>query len=128
MPKFSKSSAAKLATCDTRLQIIFNGVIKERDCTIICGARTLEDQQKAFAGGFSKIDGINKTSKHQISKNRPKSLAVDVLPFPINWNDEKGHTDFANFVLKKASELKINLVWGGNWKSFKDRPHYELKD
>ena len=124
--KFSKASYAKLITCDYRLQIVFNAVIKEKDCTIICGARTQEEQQKAFAGGFSKIDGVTKKSMHQIGDGRPKSLAIDVLPCPIKWDDIKGHTEFAEFVLKKAKELNVNLVWGGNWKTFKDRPHFEL--
>ena len=124
--QFSKTSAARLATCDERIQLVMNAVIKERDCTIICGARTLEDQQKAFAGGFSKIDGVKKKSMHQIGKDRPKSFAVDTLPSPIKWDDVKGHTEFATFVLAKAKELNVNLVWGGNWKSFSDRPHFEL--
>ena len=124
--KFSKISAARLATCDARIQLVMNAVIKERDCTIICGARTLEEQQKSFAEGFSKLDGVIKISKHQIGKARPKSLAVDVLPYPINWNDAKGHKEFAAFVLKKAEELGVKLIWGGNWKTFKDRPHFEL--
>jgi len=124
--KYSKISAARLATCDDQIQLVMNAVIKERDCTIICGARTQEEQQKAFAGGFSKLDGVVKISKHQIGKDRPKSLAVDVLPYPINWNDVKGHTEFAAFVLATAKKLNVNLVWGGKWKKFKDRPHFEL--
>ena len=103
-----------------------NEVVKDRNCVIICGARTQEEQQAAFRGGFSKIDGIKKKSKHQISKDRPKSLAVDVLPLPLDWNDSKGHTEFASFVLKKAEELNVNLVWGGSWKAIIDRPHFEL--
>lgn len=125
MPKFSKASSAKLATCHPDLQRLFNEVIKTVDCTIICGARTLEDQQKAFKGGFSKLDGITKKSKHQISKEQPLSLAVDCLPCPISWSDAKGHTEFANFVLTKAKELGITITWGGNWK-FVDRPHFQL--
>jgi peptidoglycan L-alanyl-D-glutamate endopeptidase CwlK len=126
MPKFSKASAAKLATCHPDLQKIFNDIIKIRDCTIICGARTLEEQQKAFKGGFSKLDGIKKKSKHQISKEQPLSLAVDVLPYPLRWDDVKGHTDFARAVQATADHYAIKIVWGGNWKSFPDRPHYEL--
>jgi peptidoglycan L-alanyl-D-glutamate endopeptidase CwlK len=126
MPKFSKTSAAKLATCHPDLQKIFNDIIKLRDCVIICGARTLEEQQKAFKGGFSKLDGINKKSKHQISKEQPLSFAVDVLPFPIKWDDRKGHEDFARAVKATAQHYKINLIWGGDFKSFVDRPHWEL--
>jgi len=127
MPKFSISSINKLNTCHPDLQRIFNDVIKIRDCTVICGARTQEEQQKAFAGGFSKIDGINKKSMHQISDERPLSLAVDVLPYPIKWDDKKGHEDFARAVKVTAEQLGIDIVWGGDWKSFSDRPHWELK-
>jgi len=126
MPKFSKSSAEKLATCHPDLQKIFNNLIQTHDCTIICGARTLEDQQKAFKGGFSKLDGIKKKSKHQISKEQPLSLAVDVLPCPIDWNDVDGHANFARAVRATAEHFKIKIIWGGDFKKFSDRPHYEL--
>ena len=126
MPKFSKASAAKLATCHPDLQRLFNEVIKEKDCTIICGARTLEEQQKAFKGGFSKIDGIKKRSMHQIGEDRPLSLAVDTLPYPIDWNDKLGHTVFADYVKFTAKKLGIKITWGGDWK-MKDNPHYELQ-
>lgn len=126
MPKFSKASAAKLATCHPDLQRLFNEVIKTHDCTIICGARTLEDQQKAYEDGFSKRDGINNKSKHQIDADTPLSLAVDVLPYPINWNDKAGHDIFARAVKATAEHLKIKIKWGGNFKSFRDAPHWEL--
>lgn len=125
MPKFSKTSSDRLSTCHPDLQLIFNEVIKTHDCTIICGARTLEEQQKASKGGFSKIDGITKKSEHQVSKEKPLSTAVDALPCPISWSDTKGHKEFSNFVLSKAKDLGIDLVWGGNWK-MRDNPHYQL--
>ncbi|MBM5782930.1 MAG: M15 family metallopeptidase [Pelagibacterales bacterium] len=126
MPKFSKKSAERLATCHPDLQKIFNEIIKTRDCTIICGARTLEDQQAAFKGGFSKIDGINRKSKHQISKEQPLSLAVDVLPYPIKWEDKASHDNFARAVKATAEHLGIKVRWGGDFKDFRDAPHYEL--
>lgn len=126
MPKLSKASAAKLATCHPDLQKIFNDIIKTRDCTIICGVRTMKDQQKAFKAGFSKLDGVEKKSKHQISEKQPLSLAVDVLPYPINWNDKNGHEDFARAVKATAEHFGIKISWGGDWKRFQDRPHYEL--
>jgi hypothetical protein len=128
MPSFSKTSKARLATCHPDIQKLWNEIIKEKDCIIICGARTLEDQQKAFAEGFSKIDGVTKKSEHQVSKEKPLSTAIDSLPYPIDWNDVKGHTEFARFVLAKAKSLNIGLEWGGDWKTFKDRPHFQLKN
>jgi peptidoglycan L-alanyl-D-glutamate endopeptidase CwlK len=125
MPQFSKSSKSKLETCHPDLQKLFNEVIKEKDCVIICGARTLEEQQKAFKGGFSKLDGIVKKSKHQIDRYQPLSLAVDVLPFPLKWDDKLGHIVFSDYVKFVAKKLGIKITWGGDWK-FVDRPHYQL--
>jgi len=126
MPQFTAKSRERLATCEPAIQLVFNEVIKERACIVICGARTLAEQQAAFRGGFSKLDGIKKKSRHQVSKEQPLSRAIDALPAPLNWNDAKGHKEFADFVLAKARELNVNLIWGGNWKSFPDRPHFEL--
>lgn len=125
MPKLSKASLAKLETCHSDLQRLVKAVVITHDCTVICGERTLEDQQKAYKGGFSKLDGIKKKSTHQTSKEQPKSLAVDVLPYPINWNDKEGHIKFARVVKYTADQLGIKIVWGGDWK-FVDRPHYQL--
>ena len=65
-------------------------------------------------------------SKHQISAEQPLSLAVDALPYPIDWNDKKGHEDFARAVKVTAKHYGINIAWGGDFKSFSDRPHFEL--
>ena len=51
MPKFSKSSLEKLATCHIDLQTLFNEVIKTFDCIVTEGYRNQEDQEKAFASG-----------------------------------------------------------------------------
>ena len=26
-----------------------------------------------------------------------------------------------------AKELGVNIVWGGDWKSFKDGPHFQIE-
>ena len=51
MPKFSKESLDKLATCDARLQKVFNEVIKHVDCTIIEGHRGQETQDEYYRTG-----------------------------------------------------------------------------
>ena len=127
MPKFSSKSASRLATCHPDLQKLFNEVIKTKDCVIICGARTLEEQIKAYQGGFSKLDGVIKKSKHQVSPERPLSLAVDILPYPLRWDDALGHLVFADYVKLIANKMEIDVVWGGDWKRFPDAPHWELK-
>ena len=130
MPSFGKSSQDKLATCDPRLQKVFNEVIKHFDCTVIEGHRGEAAQNKAFAEGKSKLKYPQ--GKH----NKTPSLAADVLPYPIDWNDTNRMRYFAGFVVGIAATMGIKLRWGGDWNqntelkdnSFNDLPHFELVD
>ena len=130
MPKFGKASLDKLATCDDRLQRVFNEVIKYFDYTVIEGHRGEEAQNKAFAEGKSKLKYPQ--GKH----NKTPSLAADVLPYPIDWNDTNRMRYFAGFVVGIAASMGITIRWGGDWNqntelkdnSFNDLPHFELAD
>lgn len=121
MPKLSKISDKTLSTCDERLQVLFRSVIEEADFTVICGYRGEKEQNEAFDRGNSKLRFPK--SNHNVTP----SLAVDVAPYPIDWTDEKGFQDFAKVVKAHAQKLGIEVSWGGDWKSFKDLPHYEVK-
>lgn len=121
MPKFGKRSKKELATAHPDLQRLFNEVIKEYDCAVICGHRDHAAQDKAFADGYSLVKWPN--SKH----NKVPSLAVDVVPYPIDWNDHARFMSFASNVKKVAKRLKINVEWGGDWKKFVDLPHYQVQ-
>ena len=83
MPKFSQSSFSKLSTCHPDLQALFYEVIKFFDCTILEGYRNEADQESAFAKGNSKLHYPH--GKH----NANPSMAVDVTPYPIDFNNEK---------------------------------------
>jgi len=124
--KFSNRSKSRLNTCHVDLQKLFNEVIKEKDCAILEGKRSAKRQYELYLNGKSQLDGVMKRSNHQVTKESPLSYAVDVMPYPIDWEDLKGHQEFADFVFKKAKQLDIKIKWGGNWKSFKDNPHWEL--
>jgi len=134
MPKFSNSSQAKLATCNPELQMIFNYVIRYFDCTIICGYRDKEAQDKAFNDGFSKVKFPN--SKH----NQHPSNAVDVVPYPIEWENVDRMRYFIGFVKGVAKmllkygqidhELKTGIDWDNDFvlkdQRWNDFPHFEL--
>lgn len=139
MFKFSKRSLNNLATADEKLQLLFNEVIKEIDCTVIYGHRTPEEQFELFKKGRERIDGwwqvvdkskvvtnldgTIKKSKH----NYYPSKAVDVVPYPLDWNDIDSFKLLASVVKRKAMELGIDVEWGGDWTSFKDYPHWQIK-
>ncbi len=122
MPEFSPTSKSRLAGCDARLQRLFNDVIQHQDCSILVGHRCEEDQNAACAAGKSELVWPN--SKH----NSQPSLAVDAGPSPIDWDNIDGFKLFAEFVKLRAKALGIPVVWGGDWKSFKDYDHFELDE
>jgi peptidoglycan L-alanyl-D-glutamate endopeptidase CwlK len=122
MPSFSKKSLHNLVTCHPDLERLFKEVIKHRDCSVLCGHRTEEKQQEAYDKGYSKVKFPN--SRH----NKLPSTAVDVVPYPIDWDDKEEFTYFAGFVLGVASQMGIEVEWGGRFKNFYDGPHFQLKE
>lgn len=128
MPVFSKASKAKLQTCHINLQVILLEAIKEIDFVVLEGHRSVERQQKLFAQGrtvpgkiVTRIDGVTKKSNHNFMPSR----AVDIAPYPIDWNDLERFKEVAKIVKRIAMENSIELRWGGDWK-MKDYPHFEL--
>jgi len=121
MPKFSKRSRDNLKTCDQRLQTLFNIVIRYYDCSIVCGHRTEEEQNKAYKDGFSQLKYPQ--SKH----NKKPSLAVDVIPYPSRYSNTKEFYFMAGIVYILAEMMDIKLKWGGRWNFF-DPPHFELEE
>ena len=128
MPKFGKRSKERLATCDERLQKVFNEVINYVDCSVLEGHRGEREQNKYFAEGKSKV-------QYPLGRHNAKpSRAVDVVPYPIDWNDRERFHLFAGFVLGIAYSMDISLRWGGDWNqnfevddnNFDDFPHFEL--
>lgn len=132
MPRFGTVSERNLSTCHPDLQRLFNEVVKHVDCSIICGHRGQADQDAAAAAGFSTIKWPN--GKH----NKSPSLAVDVMPYPVDWSDSKANVEhlnyFAGIVKGIALMMGIGIRWGHDWdkdlkpdlKGLVDRPHYEL--
>ena len=139
MPKFSKRSLDNLNSAEDKLQILFKEVIKDYDCIVIYGHRTPEEQMELFQKGRKRIDGwwqvVDKSkvvtnldgSVKKSKHNYFPSKAVDVLPYPIDWNDIQRFKDLAKVVKQKAKELGIEVEWGGDWTSLKDYPHWQVK-
>jgi len=157
MAKFGRKSTTQLSTCHPLLQQLFNEIVKEYDCSILEGARSIQRQQLLFDAGNSKT----MNSKH-IPVNG-WSRAVDVVPYPISWGGKEQKNlllaintrnkkelnkllteyklvfgrfyHFAGYVQGIAKSMNIELIWGGDWDSdkkfgdqtFHDLPHFQLK-
>ena len=140
MPVFSRASRSKLYTLDNRLARVLEEAINIVDFKIVCGHREEQEQNRLYALGRSKLKWPR--SKH----NSWPSMAVDVVPYPLNHfpntreNRSTYTKDIARFyylagtILTVAHFQKISLRWGGDWdrdkdftdQTFDDLLHFEL--
>lgn len=134
MPRFSRTSLDRLATCHPDLQVLFERVVQHFDCTILEGNRGQAAQDAAFREGKSQLRYPH--GKH----NGLPSMAVDVAPYPIDWNDLSRFRYFAGYVqgvaemLRLQGEMEHAVRWGGDWDQdtelkdnrFNDLVHFEL--
>lgn len=91
------------------------------------GSRSYEQQKKNVAKGVSQT----MKSKHldPDGTGPKKARAVDVAIIDAGGKyvtDLKHYRVFANVVLQVAKEKGVKVVWGGNWKTLVDGPHFEL--
>jgi len=129
--KYSKRSMDRLKTCHPDIQKVLMEVIKHVDCSIIQGIRTIEEQEEFVRTGKSKT----MNSKH-LEQSDGYSHAVDVMAYPIDWDNWERNYLFAGFVKGIAAsmgiKLRIGADWNGNFdtrdQSFHDTPHFELKE
>ena len=132
MYKFGNRSLKNLETCDPALQAVVNRVMEWQvmDFSVTEGHRSIERQQKLFKQGRSKLDGINKKGKH----NYMPSRAVDLAPYPIDYQDLDRFKILAGLMFAAAAEEGVVIRWGGDWDmdwnmaegDSWDKPHFEL--
>ena len=131
MPAFSQKSLDRLNQCDVRLVDIFTEVVKHFDCTVLEGYRDFDTQFKYWQQNKTKVQYPD--SKH----NKQPSLAVDAIPYPVDWQDRERMCYFAGHVMAIAKTMfNTTLRWGGDWdldtdladNKFDDLPHFEIRE
>jgi len=120
MFKFSSRSEANLKTVHADLQKVMRLALRISpvDFSITEGIRTKDRQKKLVESGASQTMNSRHLTGH----------AVDVAAFigsAVSW-DFKYYEQIASVVKEAASLLGVCLVWGGDWKSLVDGPHFEL--
>jgi hypothetical protein len=124
MPRFGSRSRRRLKGVDAKLVNVLNETIKLMDITVIEGVRSKKRQAELLKKGATKV----KYSKHMEGK------AVDVAPYPIQWDDRERFHYMGGIVRGVASQMGIKVRWGGDWDSdgeikdnnFDDLVHIEL--
>ena len=126
--KLSKRSLDRLVGVNPSLVAVLKKACESMpfDITVLEGSRTAERQAELLKQGATKV----KVSRH-MSGN-----AIDIAPYPTDWNDTERFKIVAHHMFAAAKELGIVIRWGGNWSridetvkptsSFVDMPHFEL--
>lgn len=92
--------------------------LSDIDFTVLEGLRTVARQKQLVAAGASKTMNSRHITGHAVD------LAV-LVKGQVRWDWPLYHK-LAVHVKQAAADLGISIQWGGDWKSFKDGPHWEL--
>jgi peptidoglycan LD-endopeptidase CwlK len=117
---FSKRSLRNLEGVHPDLVKVVERALQltEVDFVVVEGVRTPEKQKQYFDSGASKTMNSRHLTGH----------AVDLIAWvdrTVNWN--LIHYERIAAAMKEAGrELGIPVEWGGDWKTFKDGPHFQL--
>jgi peptidoglycan L-alanyl-D-glutamate endopeptidase CwlK len=115
-----------LNECDARLTAIAQRAeANGAKFVVICGKRGKIDQDDAVRRGASKTPFPR--SRH----NPTPSRAFDFVPGDgktIDWNNAPAFAAVGASLKAAAAELGIAVEYGGDWKSFRDYPHFQLSD
>lgn len=147
----SQRSLNNLDGVDERLVKIVKRAIQitEQDFVVIEGVRSREQCMINYGKGrtvaqcsahgipahyaqpnMSKVTWLRNpfASKHTVGR------AVDICPYPVDWNDTKKFDAIAKAMLQAGKELGVKVRWGADWdndgnyreKGEYDSPHFEI--
>ncbi len=117
--KLSQRSIDRLKGVNPDLVSVVKLAIERSDVDFMVteGLRTKERQKELVAAGASKTMNSRHITGH----------AVDLAAYVngIRW-DWPLYEKIAKAMKQAAYELNIKIEWGGDWKSFKDGPHFQI--
>ena len=122
-----------IADCDSRLQEVWKKAselykVAHPDAPqpfLTCTYRSDEEQAQLYAQGRSTsgkiVTNIKKGGKHNLLPSKAFDIAFKKVDGSLDWST----INFKNFatIVKRLNTL---VKWGGDWKTFKDYPHFEI--
>jgi peptidoglycan LD-endopeptidase CwlK len=120
MRSWSKLSLDKLKGVHPDLRRVLDLALQESaiDFRVIDGLRTMDRQKQLVSSGASQTLRSRHLTGH----------AVDIAPIvggKISWDWPLYHR-LAPAIKMAAQAEGIPIEWGGDWKTFKDGPHWQL--
>lgn len=112
--------------------------ITSQDFSVLEGLRTEAQQRRLFEQGRSRPGRIVTWTMNSKHRQQPDGFghAVDLAPYPLDWNDLKKFDDIADamFAADKTFDDGFTIRWGADWdrdgkpreRGESDSPHFEL--
>lgn len=118
--KLGLRSLSKLGGLHTDLQKVVHRAIQltEVDFIVTEGWRTRERQAELLAKGATTTMNSRHLTGHAVD------LAA-MVGTEVRWDWPLYHK-LAKAMKQSALELNVQIVWGGDWRTFEDGPHFEL--
>lgn len=94
------------------------------DFMVVEGVRTVAQQREYVTKGASQT-----MASYHLPQADGLGYAVDLAPLvggAIPWNEWARFKDLADVVKACAAELGVPVEWGGDWRSFRDGPHFQI--
>ncbi len=118
--KLGKKSRERLIGVHPDLTRVVERAIEltEVDFTVLEGLRTPARQKVLMESGASQTLNSRHITGHAVDLGAWVDNQVD-------WSWPLYHK-IAAAMKEAAKELNVAIVWGGDWRTFKDGPHFEL--
>lgn len=118
--KLSTVSLAKLEGVHTDLVKVVHRAIEltEIDFRVLEGLRTVSRQKELVKAGASTTMNSRHITGHAVDLGA-------LVGGQIRW-DWPLYFKIADAMKQAAKELNVSIEWGGDWKTFKDGPHFQL--
>lgn len=92
--------------------------VTDADFTVLEGLRTAARQKQLVSAGASKTMKSRHLTGHAVDLGA-------IVAGKVRWDWPLYHKIAA--AMKEAAKLeRVSIEWGGDWKSFKDGPHFQL--
>ena len=113
-------SVQKLDGVHADLVRVVNRAAEVKDIVFVVteGVRSIKRQRELIAAGASTTLRSRHLTGHAVD------LAVKVGD-EIRW-DWPLYTELAEAMKRAARQEAVSIEWGGDWRSFKDGPHFQL--
>jgi peptidoglycan L-alanyl-D-glutamate endopeptidase CwlK len=128
--RFDERSESNIITLLPKAQIGARNFLQQtknnkKDVRIISGTRTYAEQDTLYKKGRfgNTLPKVTNAKGGQSNHNFGIAWDIGLFEAGVYITDDKKYIALASSILPSLS----NIEWGGNWKTFKDYPHYQIK-